>query len=108
VKSSISSSFAFFAPSRFVKKSNFHKSRRIAISAQEALDLGAVNEVLPADRLLPRARELAAQMAQKPPLALRYARLLLTRQLKQVMEDGVSIGLALEGLSAIDAERLNG
>ncbi|BAZ11583.1 enoyl-CoA hydratase/isomerase [Calothrix sp. NIES-4071] len=78
------------------------------LSAQEAFDFGAVNEVLPPDKLLPRACELAAQMAQKPPLALRYARLLLTQQLKRLMEDGVSIGLALEGLSAIDVERQQG
>ncbi len=72
------------------------------LSAQEALELGAVNEVLSPEKLLPRAHELAAQMAAQPPLALRYARLLLTQQLKRSMEDGVSIGLALEGLSAID------
>lgn len=78
------------------------------LSAQEALDLGAVNEVLPPEKLLPRARELAVQMAEKPSLALRYARLLLTQQLKRSMEDGVSIGLALEGLSAIDIMRQQG
>lgn len=72
------------------------------IAAQEALELGVVNEVPPQDQLLPRARELAAEMAAKPQLALRYARLLLTQQLKRMMEDGVSIGLALEGLSAIE------
>ena len=72
------------------------------LSAQEALELGAVSEILSPEKLLPRAHELAAQMAAKPTLALRYARLLLTQQLKRSMEDGVSIGLALEGLSAID------
>lgn len=72
------------------------------LSAQEALDLGVVNEVLPKDQLMPRARELATQMAEKPILALRYARLLLTQQLKRMMEDGVSLGLAVEGLSAIE------
>lgn len=72
------------------------------LSAQEALELGVVNEVLPKDQLMTRARELATQMAEKPILALRYARLLLTQQLKRMMEDGVSIGLAVEGLSAID------
>ena len=72
------------------------------LSAQEALELGAVSEILSPEKLLPRAHELAAQMAAKPTLALRYARLLLTQQLKRSMEDGVSIGLALEGLSAIE------
>ena len=37
------------------------------MSAQEALRLGLVGEVLPAAQLLPRARELAAKIAQHSP-----------------------------------------
>ncbi len=72
------------------------------LSATEALDLGLVNEVLPPEHLMPRAREIAARIAKLPPLALRYARTLLTVQLRQLMDIGVGYGLALEGLSAID------
>ena len=64
--------------------------------------LGLVNEVMPPEQLMPRAREIAARIAKLPPLALRYARTLLTVQLRQLMEVGVGYGLALEGLSAID------
>ena len=38
------------------------------IDAAEAQRWGLVNEVLPADRLMPRARELALQLAEGPPL----------------------------------------
>lgn len=38
------------------------------IDATEALRWGLVNEVLPADKLMARARELAAQLAEGPPL----------------------------------------
>ena len=38
------------------------------LSAQEALNLGVVNEVLPREQLLPRAWELAEQLAKQPPL----------------------------------------
>jgi crotonobetainyl-CoA hydratase len=38
--------------------------------AQEAQRWGLVNEVLPAERLLPRARELAQQIAAGPPLVV--------------------------------------
>jgi enoyl-CoA hydratase/carnithine racemase len=78
------------------------------LSAQKALDLGLVNEVLPRNELMLRARELAAQIAQQPPLALRYARLLLTQRLKQLMDESVGYGLALEGLSAIETFRNQG
>ena len=38
------------------------------IDAQEAKQWGLVNEIVPADRLMPRARELAQQLAEGPPL----------------------------------------
>ena len=72
------------------------------LSATEALDLGLVNEVMPPEHLMPRAHEIAERIAKLPPLALRYARTLLTHQLRQLMEVGVGYGLTLEGLSAID------
>lgn len=75
------------------------------LTAKEALGLGVVNEVLPKDKLTARARELAAQVAKKPTLALRYARLLMTQQLKRVVEEAATLGLAVEGLSAIEVFR---
>ncbi len=71
------------------------------LGAGQAKEAGLVNEVLPADRLRSRARELARQMAAKPTLALRYARQLLTQPLKQAFEAALPYGLAVEGLSAI-------
>ena len=72
------------------------------LSAQEALRMGVVSEVLPADRLLPRAWELAEQLVKQPPLTLRYARVVLTQRLKQLMLDNLGYGLALQGLAAND------
>ena len=44
-----------------------------AISASDALAIGLVNRVVPAAALMKEARALAAELAAKPPIALRYA-----------------------------------
>ena len=72
------------------------------LSAREALELGVVNEVLSKEALLPRAWELAEQLAQKPALTLRYSRVLFTFQIKRLMQDMLPYGMALEGLAYVD------
>jgi enoyl-CoA hydratase/carnithine racemase len=73
------------------------------LSAQQALELGVVAEVMPREKLLPRAWELAQLITAKPTLAVRYARVALTQQLKKMMLDNLGYGLALEGLSAVQS-----
>ncbi len=73
------------------------------LSAREAQTLGVVSEVVPRERLLSRAREIAEQIVKKPTLATRYARVALTQQLKRAMLDHLGYGLALEGLGALSA-----
>jgi enoyl-CoA hydratase/carnithine racemase len=68
------------------------------LDARQAQELGLVAEVLPRQALLPRAWALAEQLAQRPPLVLRYSRVLLTQHLKGLMHDLLGYGLALEGL----------
>ena len=45
------------------------------VGADEALRIGLVNAVYPAAELLPRARDLAAQIAAQAPLGVRHAKL---------------------------------
>ena len=48
------------------------------LTALEAQAMGVVNEVLPRDQLMDRARELATLLLQQPRLVRRYTRSLLT------------------------------
>jgi enoyl-CoA hydratase/carnithine racemase len=70
------------------------------ISAPEALRLGLVGEVLPAAQLLPRALELASELARHPDVVLRLTRAALAQPLRRLVLDSVHAGLALEGLGA--------
>jgi len=72
------------------------------ISAEEALDLGVVNEVMSREELLPRAYELADDITDRPTAMLRYTREALLQQLKTEMLGSLGQGLALEGLGAVD------
>ena len=78
------------------------------LSAREAQTLGVVSEVLPRERLLSRAREIADEIVKKPTLATRYARVALTQQLKRAMLDNLGYGLALEGLGALSTAATRG
>jgi enoyl-CoA hydratase/carnithine racemase len=73
------------------------------LSAHQVQELGLVNEVLPREQLLPRAWQLAEQLAQRSPLVLRYSRVLLTQHLKALVHDILGYGLALEGLGVAAA-----
>ena len=71
------------------------------LSAREALALGVVNEVLAPDQLMPRAMQLARQLAALPTLTLRYTRVAFTERWKRLMHEALGHGLALEGLAML-------
>ena len=58
-------------------------THRQTINAQEAKEVGLVNEVLPLENLLPRAWELARYLKMRSPLLRRYSRVLATQELKK-------------------------
>jgi enoyl-CoA hydratase/carnithine racemase len=55
------------------------------LTATQALELGLVGEVVPADQVMPRARELAAMISQHSPTAL--------ARTKQTIWEGLDRGL---------------
>ena len=60
------------------------------IDARRAFDIGLVNEVVPADRLMPRSIELAEKMCRNGPLAMKTAKEIAVRGL------GLESGFVLE------------
>jgi enoyl-CoA hydratase/carnithine racemase len=71
------------------------------IGAADALTMGLVAEVLPADQLLDRAWEVARELALQHPIVLRNTRLAVTQHLKAMLLDSLEYGLLLESQAAI-------
>jgi methylglutaconyl-CoA hydratase len=69
------------------------------IDAEEAHRLGLVNEIVPAERLLGRARELAAQLMQNSPTSLLLTKQLLTEHARAELDR--QIGAAMRDNAAI-------
>jgi enoyl-CoA hydratase/carnithine racemase len=78
---------------------------RQELDADAAKAWGAINEIVPANELIPRARGIAEGLAKLPPLTTKYTRIALTQKLRRIIDEGVTFGLALEGISAADVAR---
>jgi enoyl-CoA hydratase/carnithine racemase len=81
-----------------------------AIDAKDALAFGMVNEVLPKDRLIPRAMEIAERIMETPRLSRRLTTQIVRRPWKKrFQEDGLfhnaheQIGAALDGAASAAA-----
>ena len=70
------------------------------VSAVEALRLGLVNRVVPAAELMPEARKLAATIAGKAPIAVRYILEAVNRGVNLPLAEAQSLEAALFGLVA--------
>ncbi len=59
------------------------------MTAAQALELGLVGEVVPAAEVMPRARELAAMIAQHSPTALARSKRVIWESLDRGLDDGI-------------------
>ena len=71
------------------------------LSAKELNEIGMVHEVMPREKLLPRAREIAGQLIQNNQYTLRYARYVLTAPLKALLQRHLAYGHSLEAQAAV-------
>ncbi|MBS7248753.1 MAG: enoyl-CoA hydratase-related protein [Candidatus Jordarchaeales archaeon] len=61
------------------------------ISAQEALQIGLVNRVVPDDKLEATVNEIAEKLASKPPIAVKLAKSVIRKGLECDLEAGISL-----------------
>jgi methylglutaconyl-CoA hydratase len=61
--------------------------------AGEALRIGLVSEVVPADQLMPRARSLAVQLMENSPASLRYTKRLLSNAARPEMDPQIEAAI---------------
>lgn len=66
------------------------------ITAEKALEVGLVNEVLPGDRLMDRAWEIADRLAAAKRITRRMAVQVLRRPWKQRLQDDLDVGWSSE------------
>jgi enoyl-CoA hydratase len=78
------------------------------IDAAEALRIGLVQEVVAADALLPRVREVAARIAQKSPVALAAAREATRAALQTPLAEGLRVETGLYLLAFASADKAEG
>ena len=76
------------------------------VKAQEALELGLLLELVAPGQLLARARELAAQIAAKPPQAVRLSKRLLQLAERQQLPDFLDQCAAFQGMSHHSSDHL--
>ena len=62
-------------------------------SAEEALRLGLVNEIVEPDRLLPRAHELAGKLIENSPSSLRATKELLAQSINEELDRGLEASI---------------
>lgn len=78
------------------------------ISAHEAVELGIVNHVVPADELLSAARELAVDIANGPPTALAMMKTLLNKSSNSTIEQMLEYESYAQTVAYTTEEHLEG
>ena len=76
-------------------------------TAAEALQWGAVAEVLPQEKVQARAMELAEGLASRPQLLNRYLAMTIRQRLSRRMAEGTVLGMTLEGITAANMPYLD-
>ncbi|SHK14752.1 enoyl-CoA hydratase/isomerase family protein [Rhodothermus profundi] len=75
------------------------------IEASEALAIGLVNEVVPDDQVLEKARALAREIAAASPLAVRFAKMALNAAFEMSTDVGLTLETMMQAILFEDEEK---
>jgi enoyl-CoA hydratase len=78
------------------------------IDAQEAYRIGLVNKVVPHEALMEKVMDLAEKIAQRPPLAVRYAKEAVNRSLEGASISGYVLESYLHALTCTTKDKKEG
>lgn len=78
------------------------------IDAEEAYRIGLVNKIVPHEKLMEKAMELAKKIASRPPLAVRYAKETVNRSLEGSTVSGFALESFLHALSCTTEDKKEG
>lgn len=78
------------------------------ISAQEAHRIGLVNEVLPADKLIARAEEIAGKIIGMSPLAIQYCMEAVNQGMNMSLQEGLFLEATLFGVCCATEDKKEG
>ena len=78
------------------------------IDAQEAYRIGLVNKVVPPDKLMTAAMDVAKEMASKGPIALKYAKEAIYKGMDMTLEQGLRLEADLYLLLHTTEDRTEG
>jgi len=78
------------------------------VTADEALRLGLVSEVVPAADLMTRVNALAAAIAAKSPVALRYIKEAVRASVRAPLDEGLRLERTLFGLVFASEDKVEG
>jgi 2-(1,2-epoxy-1,2-dihydrophenyl)acetyl-CoA isomerase len=78
------------------------------VEAAEALRLGLVSKVVPAEQLLPEARAMAERLAAGPPLAIALTKQALDRAVSIDLDEALEGEAKLQGIAGASADHAEG
>jgi enoyl-CoA hydratase/carnithine racemase len=78
------------------------------ISAQEAYRIGLVNEVVPADKLIPRAEEILKQISANAPIAVKFSLEAANRGMDTSQAEGFALEASYFGICASTEDKKEG